>query len=527
MREAAAAAARALAFDGAARLYRRALELALPGDPATAALQEALGDALVGAGRGAQAAEALVAAARGAPADCAFELHRRAAEQLLAAGHVDEGLARLRACLDASGVYVPERVWTVTLGTVLLFAWLSLRGLDFRARRARTVPAATLRRLDACATAARVLNGVATPLGAYFALRTALLALAVGEPRRVFAALVLFSLYGAALRGRRAALVERARARAAEIAGRLRLAEGGGLLQLSRGVGACMRGDLRAMRAELTPVVPALRTLPTGHLWAMNVAHEFWFNGLVWSGSWRALVVELPAVIADARGRGNRWLARSLSLRFAHLPLLLADDAEGAARIHAAAREGWWPPRFGFWDSLSMMMRAEIHLYAERGRGPSAHLAVEALWPALARSGLLRIRGHAMYVHHGRGRAALAFAAGEGAGVRARDAALAVVAVAARDLAAIGNPMTLGFGKLAEAGLASARGDTGAAAAWARAGEALDAAGCEHLAAAARWRQGALTGGEAGARRVREAEAWLGEQGASDPARVAAMLAPG
>jgi eukaryotic-like serine/threonine-protein kinase len=126
-----------------------------------------------------------------------------------------------------------------------------------------------------------------------------------------------------------------------------------------------------------------------------------------------------------------------------------------------------------------------------------------------------------------RGRSALAFAASEGVTAADREAALAVVTDAARRLAAIGNPMSLGFGRLAEAGLASARGDAQAGAAWARAEEALSAAECEHLAAAAKWRRGALTGGAAGSALVAEAEGWLADQGARDPARFAAMLAPG
>ena len=140
---------------------------------------------------------------------------------------------------------------------------------------------------------------------------------------------------------------------------------------------------------------------------------------------------------------------------------------------------------------------------------------------------MLRLRGPSVIALHGRGRSALAFAASEGVGAGDREAALATVEEVARRLAAIDTPMSRGFGRLAEAGLASARGDAGAAAAWARAEEALSAAACDHLAAAAKRRRGALVGGEEGAKLVAEADAWLAGQGAKDPARLAAMLAPG
>ena len=251
VRVAAGDAARALAFDGAARLYRRALDLLPDGDAGRASVHEALGEALSSAGRGAEAAEAFVAAAEGATPEKVFDLHRRAAEQLVAAGYVDEGLSWLRRCLAETGVRVPERGWIVTLGTVLLFMLLSIRGLRFRARRADEVPGAALRRVDACSSAARVLNGVDTPLGAYFAVRAALLALSAGEPNRVFEALALFSVYGAALSGRRVSVVERALSLAGEVAAGLDLAEAPVLQRLARGMGAFLEGDLGSMRGIL------------------------------------------------------------------------------------------------------------------------------------------------------------------------------------------------------------------------------------------------------------------------------------
>ena len=528
MQEAAAAAARSLAFDGAARLHRRTLELLPEADAGVTAVQERLGEALANAGRGAEAAVALVAASEGAPPDRAFELRRRAAEQLLAAGHVDEGLARLRACLAEASVRVPDRAWVVTLGTAILFVWLAVRGLGRRPRRADEIPAATRRRIDACESAARVLNGVAAPLGAYFAVRTTLLALAAGEPVRLFNALILFSVYGAALRGRSAATVTRALTLAGEIGAELGLPDAAARHRLGRGAAALLQGNLRAARAELTPVVEELRRLPTGRSWAMNTAHEFWFSVLVWSGAWKELSEQLPEVLDDARRRGSHGLVRSLSLRFAHTLRLLEGDVEGARQVHAAAREGWWPPRYGLWDSVSMHNRADIHLYAERGRGPSAHRLVEEIWPSLARSGLMGIRIAETYLLHTRDRAALAFAASEGVRDDEREAALVIVADGARRLAVLDTPTSRALGRLAEAGLASARGgDEEAAAAWARAEEALDAAECRHFAAAAKRRRGALLGGKKGEALIGEADAWLEAQGAREPARLARMFAPG
>jgi eukaryotic-like serine/threonine-protein kinase len=132
-----------------------------------------------------------------------------------------------------------------------------------------------------------------------------------------------------------------------------------------------------------------------------------------------------------------------------------------------------------------------------------------------------------MFMSQVRARAALAFAASEGVSAGDRAAALVAVSRAVHRLAAIDNPLTRGFSRLAEAGLTSARGDADPIAAWARAEQALLAADCKHYAAAAKRRRGVLTGGDEGAALVAEAEAWLAAEGGRDPVRLAAMMAPG
>ncbi|HEY4118735.1 MAG TPA: protein kinase, partial [Byssovorax sp.] len=117
-RAAADAAAEALAFDRAARLYAWVLERAptpSASDPRArraardrAIVHRRLGDALAAAGRGRDAAHAFLAAAPAEAPEVAAELHRRAAEQLLVSGHLDEGLEILERVLTAVGLDVPK-----------------------------------------------------------------------------------------------------------------------------------------------------------------------------------------------------------------------------------------------------------------------------------------------------------------------------------------------------------------------------------------------------------------------------------
>src|SRR5262249_37219880 len=102
--EAAALANGALAFDRAARLYRLALQLQPLGPADKRHLQRQLADALVNAGRGALAAPLYLEAAAGAAAAEAIDLRRRAAEQLLCSGHIEQGRAVLRTVLSSTGM---------------------------------------------------------------------------------------------------------------------------------------------------------------------------------------------------------------------------------------------------------------------------------------------------------------------------------------------------------------------------------------------------------------------------------------
>jgi hypothetical protein len=105
-RQAARAAAKAhgvLAFDRAAFFYHNALEL-VPRDPAATEWKQGLAEALTHAGRPPEAAHVYLEAATGTHGWRQIELQRRAAEQFLAGGHIDEGLNVIRTVLRALGM---------------------------------------------------------------------------------------------------------------------------------------------------------------------------------------------------------------------------------------------------------------------------------------------------------------------------------------------------------------------------------------------------------------------------------------
>ncbi len=138
--EAAANAAKALAFDRAAKLYRQALELwPTPGE-AGRSLRVELGDALANAGRGVEAARAYQDAATRVEGVEVIQLQSRAAYQFLISGHIDEGLATFNQLLAQVGMRLSSTPRRALAKLVLYRVVLLFRGLRFQRRDAGEVP---------------------------------------------------------------------------------------------------------------------------------------------------------------------------------------------------------------------------------------------------------------------------------------------------------------------------------------------------------------------------------------------------
>jgi hypothetical protein len=520
--QAAAAAARSLAFDRAARLYQRTLDLRPANDSTRRGLTEALAGALADAGYGTLAVRALRAAAEGAAPERAFDLRRRAAKQLLCSGDVDGGLAAFRQSCSEVGLQIPEARWRVLLGAVAGILQLSLRG--FAVRPGATPSPHALRGVDILLSTARGLVSVDTVLAGYLGTRALRAALAAGETRRVFDALAIFvALTGAAGLGRLRVARDAART-FDELGAEL----GDPRAQVHRELVAgyrAMSHDMGESRLRLRAAEAIVHERGAG-IFERNTLEEIVCMQLYWSGAWRELADRLGPSLAAARARDNQHVARTLSLRFGHLPAFLADDPAEGARLHAAARAGWWPTRFGPFDHFALLSTTDLLLFGDHGRGARAYRYVETQWQALERSQILRLEGMAVYPLNVRARAALAWAAADDDAEAPR--ALKIAERAAKRLGRLESPFGQALGKLALAGVAAGRRqDAEAQSRFQEADARLTEVGCLHYAAAAQRRLGELRGGPEGAALMAEADAYLRAQGARNPARIMAMLAPG
>ena len=152
----------ALQFTRAAHHYGRAIELLGEArDERRRGLLVRLGEALVSAGRSAEAAETYQRAAKGADGETAIRLRILAAEQTLQSGQAETGMAQVHALVSELGIPVPR----TTKGALALIALEPGQGCAARLRPAQATRAglAAHARAARCSLVARDSSRVARP----------------------------------------------------------------------------------------------------------------------------------------------------------------------------------------------------------------------------------------------------------------------------------------------------------------------------------------------------------------------------
>lgn len=518
-------AAAALAFEHAARLYRRTIELAREagGAPPGSSLRWRLGDALAGAGRGAEAADAYLAAAEVAPEREAIELRGLAAARLLDAGHVDRGKAVLASVLDRLGLALPTSRRRALASYAARRAWLVVRGTRFRERSEADVPRDELARIDALGAGAAGLSAVDPITSVALDVERTHRALAAGEPRRVFRALCSLATETAYMRGtadaeRSAATLDRARAL---VAGRATPEDRLGLALTEATVAYC-EGRFAAATVGLDEALRVAHEHRVG--WASERPRAECLRQNVWLWRWRPgdMARDLRALVRAMQDRdhllGFTWLTL-----YESWVETTRDDVPAARAAVERAFAPWSARGFQLQDWWRVFALLHIDTYDDRER--VAWESIESVWPSLSRSFLLGGQQHRAEARWLRARIAVALAAKERA---RRDVLLAEAEADLRRMEAEGASWASALVRLVRAGVASVRGDVGGAVdELARAEPALAAHGFDGSVVAARRARGLLLGGDEGRALVAGAEAWLAEQGVARPEPWCRVVAPG
>ena len=522
---AAEAATEKLAFDKAAELYARALELrggtSISRDEARA-LEIRLGDALAKAGRGPAAADAYRAAARDAKSSLKLDLDRRAAEQLLRSGHFDTGLAALRAVLVTIGMRLPDGAFQTLLELLFLRLIFLLRGTEFRERDSSQIAVHSLMRLDVLWSLAFSIGVIDVVRARLIQTRYMLAALAIGEPNHLARA-AAFEVTTSAHDGTRTwRRTERLIAQSTAFARKVGTLYATTWAEGSAGIayylrGSCAEALVRCQRAE-----EILRENGAGTQWEGATLRIFAVNALALLGRFEELAERQRVWVRDALDRGDLYGAVNLRIGFANTVRLVADDPEGAREDVAASMRAWSKQGTHLEHFYELVATVNADLY--ESKWAEAHDRVRAVWRPMRRALLTTVQTVRIHLWRLRGETALALAA-----ARPTDRA-ALLGEATRAARRIDREKTVwgaAFARLILAGIADLRGEAARSAAlYDDAARSADAVEMAFVAAVARRSRGLVLGGEEGKALVAGAEAWMQRATVKVPDKMAATVAP-
>ena len=518
---AAAQAEGSLAFDRAAALYRMVLELdASPSPDHLRAVLGKLGDALVYAGRGAEAAEAFLRAAAVSPAIEARDLRRRAAEQQLISGHIDQGLLTLNEVLTELGMKLPRSPRSAFASLVLRRTQIRLRGLSFRERREDEIAPEVLQKIDLCWAAASALGMVDTIRGADFQTRHLLLALDAGEPFRVMRALTLEAVFSASAgrknRDRTRSLVEMAEALGARLDHPL-----APVYTHCEGLTAVLEGrwKIGAQKGEIA--LELLRERGRGVTYERDSITLYMLACLLYLGEIAELRRRLPRLQSEAKERGDLYASTNLRTGLMTVTRLVVDDVDGARRDAVDAIAEWSHAGTHVPHFLDTQAMAQVDMYI--GEPARALELVRKRWKALDDAMLLRVQYIRISMLNLWVRSALMEAT---RGTLDR-ALLDEATKKARALEKEDMPWSLAFATAARAGIADAQGDDAEAIRLlVEAEQRFAEADMALHRTAARRQRGLLIGGDQGAALVQEADAAMRAQDVVQPGLLAALSVP-
>jgi hypothetical protein len=519
---AAEAASRALAFERSARLFRLALDQ-LP-DPASSAesvrlLLTRMGDELAKAGRGAEAARAYLDASAGAPTAEVLALERRAAQQLLITGHIDEGLATMRSVLAREGLTYPSTPRRALVRVASMRARLWLRGTGFQLRHESELSERELARLDACWHAALGLTMTDHVRGAVFQGYGLLLGLKSGEPFQLARLLAFEAAHLAGVGIRRRKRVEELVESSRQLAQKSKNAHAIAFVLGTRGTTHFLLGEFEAGLAACEAADAQFRERCVGVPWETATMQLWICRALLHLGRIGELTRRVPAAIREFYERHNRYGVTSLRVSVAPFVQLASDRPETALAELREALAQWSGAGFHIQHYYSLYAELAIHLY--NGACDAGEALLRERWRALAQSMLLRVQFVRLSMIDARARLTLA------SGLRSSDASarercLAAVERDAGRIAAERAPWAMGLARLLSAQVAYARHEpergialaTAALAAFEAAQMALHAAVTRDLLGVFHDRA------DAGA------HAWMRDQGIQRPPQLAAVFAP-
>jgi len=537
-------AAAALAFDQAADLYRRAIDLFGPGRDRPDLLCR-LADVLASGSRGAEAADRYLEAAALNPDPRGAEvrwLRLRASELLVRTGHYVKGWALMRDVLETVGLETPRSSRSATLAANwrrLLFLLRAVPRIDGM----RPASGADRERLDLLWSASHSMAAIDLPLADWLftlllqdVLRTRDLTLMC----RVLGYEVAFETHigGALLERRARALLPLLR----ELSILRQEPIDEVYSWLAEGLIAYNDGRWREAARVFGRCDEILRARCPGEPYERVLIASYHFNSLALSGELKALLPQLEEAAQDAAARNNPNAAVGALSGEAAVAWIAAGRGEEAERrcqlaVSATASGSMRWPENSYRSAHYAALVGGLHTAHYRGEPSVAWRSITGDWRLLKRAFILPLRWSSVQLRHARARAALALAdrlrSGLAAGIDgeagpSRSELLRDAEQQLRWLRRDRQRMSAPFADLVEAGLAHQRDDRDAAdAALARAVDGFDRLDLALYREAARLALGRRRPAAEGDALSGKAMQWMADQGVVDPERLAGALVCG
>jgi hypothetical protein len=353
-----------------------------------------------------------------------------------------------------------------------------------------------------------------------FSARHLLMALDAGESSRVARAMALESAAWAAYpTGRK--LSEKLGQQSAALAKSVGNPQAIAMCILMDGYKAMSAGEWKKAWILSEQALAVLRDQRVGGTWELNLAQNLVIWSLMYLGELGEVSRRVPALLANARSRGNLYLATELCTRCNYV-WLAADDPDEGEREAIESIERWSQKGFHRQHYSAMLARVQTALY--RGDAEAAWRLFTEQQPRLRRSLLTRVpvfRVESPYLH---ARSALAMAATSRRSSRFLSVARAGARRIARERRSWSDPIAL----LLRAGIAHIEGSTPLALSCLHdAADRFDRADMKLYAAVARRRIGVVQDDAPGRELRRQAEEWMATQHIKNPVAMTRMLAPG
>lgn len=399
-------AANALAFDRAANLYELSVTLRPLAGSEGRHLRTKLGDALANAGRAKLAADQYAIASDQAEGIERIDLERKAAYQLCAGGHLDEGREILRRVLSRVGIRMPRS----QVHALLLLLWrrarLRLRGLRFNRRSVDQLSATDLARIKVTWSASAGMGTKNIIIAPSFQTLNVLLALKAGEPVAIARALCWEAAQTAhdgvgAMPTSRKLIDE-----AARIATELNNPYLDGMVELAEGVCGFLTGRWRVGSDRCDHAARIFRERCTGTSWELGQASTYMLWCMSWEGRFGEMAQRTSEILADARDKGDLFTAANLDTYMAPLSHLTADDVDAAKQCLADSLSRWSREEYNIQNMTALMGAIPVHLYAKEYR--QAYDRIVSEWKDLQRSLILHAQICSVVLPELRVRSALA-----------------------------------------------------------------------------------------------------------------------